>query len=613
VAELLLDHHAEVNSLASDTRNERSDIAATPLLTVVARDDQNLAELLLAHGANPNATNAGGYTPLHFAARDGAQKLLELLLANKATVDAINTNGETPLDLAAGAGHTEVASTLLSHGADVNARNPVDQNWKGWTPLIYAVSSSQRQTTGLLLKNKADPNAITQNQAGLWTRGNTPLLIACKISGESETVAALLDAKADPNLKTDFRWAPARAAIILPVLSERERILSLLLDHGADIETRDSEGKTLLMLAVELKDKEIVDLLLAHKADVNAKTEQHGITALDYTVFSIGSGQSEVIPDIVKALLDAGANPNLQSNEGKTALNYLVQNFPPTAILDPIRSKVRELLIAHGAILDLPRLDAIEVRRPDARFSKVIFSSGTNGWDQFTLFDLIGVQYQVLTASPGGETRVVYRLEEYLGPLSGRFAPGTGLDFPDFKQIRIRRLKPDFQTRDERNVDIDAALASGDCSADVPLQLGDQVEIREADHVLNAKWDGFDERTLKTLKKCLTRQVSIIVKGQSNNVSLGPDILFKGSPAPNFPNAVIATFRVNKFAPLMVKPALIESKLLLASSDLAHIKLVRADPATGEKRELIVDCTYDKPAPSVWLRDGDVIEVPDKP
>jgi hypothetical protein len=71
--------------------------------------------------------------------------------------------------------------------------------------------------------------------------------------------------------------------------------------------------------------------------------------------------------------------------------------------------------------------------------------------------------------------------------------------------------------------------------------------------------------------------------------------------------------RVRQFAPFMIKPALAESKLLLASSHLAHIKLIRTDPATGQKRELIVDCSNSAPAPSVWLRDGDVIEVPDKP
>jgi hypothetical protein len=73
----------------------------------------------------------------------------------------------------------------------------------------------------------------------------------------------------------------------------------------------------------------------------------------------------------------------------------------------------------------------------------------------------------------------------------------------------------------------------------------------------------------------------------------------------------VARVRVN--APFMIKPALNESQLLLASSDLARIKLIRGDPTTGQKRELIVDCSPGAPAPTVWLRDGDVIEVPDKP
>jgi hypothetical protein len=140
----------------------------------------------------------------------------------------------------------------------------------------------------------------------------------------------------------------------------------------------------------------------------------------------------------------------------------------------------------------------------------------------------------------------------------------------------------------------------------VSLEFGDQVEIREADHVLNAKWEGLGTNILVTLKKCLTRNVSIIIKGQSNSISLGPDLR-------SHIHGLVGFSEVFQFAPIMIKPALIESKLLLASSDLSRIKLTRADPTTGEKRELIVDCAPGAPAPSAWLRDGDIIEVPDKP
>jgi ankyrin repeat protein len=650
VAELLLSHHADVTLATSDARDEQQrNFNGTPLHIAAQRDDPSLAELLLANKANPNATNSTGDTTLHISAARGNQKLADLLLANKADVDPIDNNGETPLAAAAKYGHAdgyvEVASLLISRGANVNARNPVDNSWKGWTPLLHAVSLSFHDTTALLLKNGADPNVKTESQSGSWSKGFTPLVMACSMSGESGTVAALLGAKADPNLKTDFGQDPARAALNLPVVSERKRILPLLLDHGADIESRDEQGRTLLMSAVEKKDKEIVELLLARKADVKARNLK-GQTALHLAVLNLNApsgsvgipiampagsvgtpmsfgererlnrlsgpsnlqreNQSDPTPDIVEALLAAGAEVNLQDNEGRTALNYLLDPRSSTVIVGPVRDKIAKLLQAHGAVSDLPRLDVIEVRRPEANFSKVIFSKGTNGWDQFTLFDLIGVQYAFLSASPAGDSRIQDR------QFGGRFVPGTRLEFPDFKGIRIRRPKPDRKSWDERTVDIETAFATQDCSADIPLQLGEQVNIPEIDHEIGLVWQGLYKPTLETLKKCLTRQVSVIVKGQTNNVSLGLEINYTTNNLnpPGFPREEI---QVKRFAPFMIKPALMESKLLLVSSDLSRIKLIRADPASGQKRELIVDCSNSAAPPSVWLRDGDVIEVPDKP
>jgi hypothetical protein len=128
------------------------------------------------------------------------------------------------------------------------------------------------------------------------------------------------------------------------------------------------------------------------------------------------------------------------------------------------------------------------------------------------------------------------------------------------------------------------------------------VEIPEADHVLGAKWEGFPKETVETLKKCLDRQVSIVIKGQSKSLRLTPGTtLLEGLQG------------VQVIAPFMIKPVLLNSKLLLASSDLSRIKLIRTDPAASQKRELIVDCSHNDLPPSVWLRDGDVVEVPDKP
>lgn len=67
-------------------------------------------------------------------------------------------------------------------------------------------------------------------------------------------------------------------------------------------------------------------------------------------------------------------------------------------------------------------------------------------------------------------------------------------------------------------------LESGDCAKDVRLNWGDVVEIPEADHPLNASWPGFSREEMANLKKCLTRQVEIVVKGKATKITLAPQI-----------------------------------------------------------------------------------------
>ena len=64
--------------------------------------------------------------------------------------------------------------------------------------------------------------------------------------------------------------------------------------------------------------------------------------------------------------------------------------------------------------------------------------------------------------------------------------------------------------------------------------------------------------------------------------------------------------------PFWLKPVLLQSKLVLTSSDLRHVKVTRRDPASGQEREWVVDCSEASPAPDLWLRDGDKIEVPER-
>ena len=139
----------------------------------------NKAEVLLKNGAEVNAKNDSGNTPLHEAAYTNVRAIIaELLLGNGAEVNAKNDSGETPLHEAAKNNAREVAEILLKNGAKVNAKND-----SGETPLHEAAKNNAREVAEILLKNGAEVNARDD-------KGRTPLRLASKKNNDE--IAELL-------------------------------------------------------------------------------------------------------------------------------------------------------------------------------------------------------------------------------------------------------------------------------------------------------------------------------------------------------------------------------------------------------------------------------------
>src|SRR6188768_73316 len=93
---------------------------------------------LLARGADPNARDEEGRTPLFSAVLGGSLALLGLLLESKADVNARDAHGSTALHIAAEEVLPEAAALLIGRGADVNA-----QDEEGNPPLSRAVKSAR--------------------------------------------------------------------------------------------------------------------------------------------------------------------------------------------------------------------------------------------------------------------------------------------------------------------------------------------------------------------------------------------------------------------------------------------------------------------------------------
>jgi hemoglobin len=123
-----------------------------------------LAAVLIRSGADPDAKEAEGHTPLY---RASTGDVARVLLAAGATVDVASgpTRG-TALHQASRWGYVSVAQALLDHDATIDARDA-----KGQTPLRRAVNCRQLQIVRLLVQRGADPLAADR-------RGVTPLDVA---------------------------------------------------------------------------------------------------------------------------------------------------------------------------------------------------------------------------------------------------------------------------------------------------------------------------------------------------------------------------------------------------------------------------------------------------
>ncbi len=109
------------------------------------------AETLLRSGADPEAPDSAGTTPLYSAAVHGATDIVRLLLAAGALPDTESGHGEegTPLCAAACWGHTPTVRELLAHGADPNLR---EDHGTGHSPLDWALKGPHPETVALLLR-----------------------------------------------------------------------------------------------------------------------------------------------------------------------------------------------------------------------------------------------------------------------------------------------------------------------------------------------------------------------------------------------------------------------------------------------------------------------------
>jgi uncharacterized protein len=106
-----------LNKGASVTATSGNEMRNTPLHAAAAGQHAAIVKLLLDHGADANARQAGGWTPIHSAAQNGDLESARALIDGGAQVSARAENNQQPLDLALTKARQAMAEFLEANGA----------------------------------------------------------------------------------------------------------------------------------------------------------------------------------------------------------------------------------------------------------------------------------------------------------------------------------------------------------------------------------------------------------------------------------------------------------------------------------------------------------------
>ncbi|RSL38004.1 hypothetical protein CEP53_015273, partial [Fusarium sp. AF-6] len=278
VMRLLLDRGAEIE--AKDQRGQ------TPLVLATSNGDKATVQLLLDRGAEIEAKDREGWTPLFWAVVHRNEAIMRLLLSRDADIEAKDKEGRTPLFWAVVHRNEAAMRLLLNRDADIEVKDQRGQTllfWAiqsrhkaiiqllidrganieakdedGWTPLLYAAANGHEAIMQLLIDRGANIEAKDKD-------GQTPLVLATS-NGDEAAVQLLIDQGANIEAKDEDGWTPLSYA----AANGHEAIMQLLIDRGAYTEMIDEEGQAPSLLAASNGDEAIVRLLLDRGADVEA-------------------------------------------------------------------------------------------------------------------------------------------------------------------------------------------------------------------------------------------------------------------------------------------------------------------------------------------------------
>jgi len=357
--------------IAKADPKRRDDFGQTPLFAAVRANKIDIVRALLDKGAEINAQDSSGDTPLHVAARGPIQSspygggaggnfnpaMLKALLDAGAGANLLNARGDAPLHLALRRDISLDRNFDNSSGSypalpDPNAIprglqlapliDKTDINLHdggGFSPLLLSIVARDAESRDLIRDRAPKNDATTQ-------------LFDAVAGGESNKVAAYLTAK--PYLAF-FRLPDGSTPLHVAALWGTLGAAQELVKRGADVNARDGRGQTPLQAALKnptarfaRRARNMAAFLLSNKAGVNLATPE-GDAPLH---LAARAGDA----DLIRLLLDKGAALNARGENSETPLLILTNKDTPLALYQTLLAKGADVNARAGGNSPVPIL-----------------------------------------------------------------------------------------------------------------------------------------------------------------------------------------------------------------------------------------------------------------
>lgn len=314
----------------------------TLLHKAVRRGDNAGALFLLEHGADINNKTKENKTALQLAIQCHLQPVVDALCKKGADLNSCDEKNNCPLWVALKSGQQDIASTLVLYGCDTNAWN-LGPNGCTQSLLHRAIDDRDEPSACFLIRSGCDINSPRRpgpdGEGGVeaWD-GMSPLHLACE-AGLDNVVQTLVEHKVNVNSKD----SESRSPIHIAITSKHPIVTRLLLSHPElNMNVTDRSGQTPFAVALRTRDHEAAGAILSREPGAAEQFDSKGRNFLHLAI-------QNVDVETVLFLIGVSVNVNsrIQDSSHRTPLHLAVSAGSEIT--------VRHLLLAGSRVNDVDK------------------------------------------------------------------------------------------------------------------------------------------------------------------------------------------------------------------------------------------------------------------